>query len=171
MEKLLNSKWFRVFAVVKLAVKILILVFVMNSCMTYEDVKFQGVSNFKVAGVDKEQVKLKFDARVYNPNDYNITVRANNIDLGVSGNKIGSAGLGKKVVIKKNSTDTYPVEVVVKTKDLMNGLGGSLMNMLGGGSINLEIDGNAKVSAKGLSKKFPIDFDFPVNPGDLNLFK
>lgn len=137
--------------------------------MTYEDVQFQGVSNFKIDKIDSEKVKLKFDARINNPNSYNITVRASNLGLGVNGKTLGTASTGKKVVIKKNTADTYPVEVTVKLKDLMKGIGSSMLNMFTGSSINLDISGKAKVSARGLSKKFPIDYQFPVNPGQLNL--
>ncbi|MEZ4937487.1 MAG: LEA type 2 family protein [Crocinitomicaceae bacterium] len=167
--KILNSRLFRYLTYLKLGVKFIILIFFLCSCMTYQDVQFQGVSNFKVDKIDKEQVKLKFDARINNPNNYNITVRANNVDLGVNGKSLAKGDVGKKVVIKKNASDAYPVEVTVKFKDLMSGLGSSLVNMFGGGSINLEIKGNAKVSAKGLSKKFPLEFEYPVNPSDLNL--
>ena len=153
----------------KLMLKILVLLFFLNSCMTYEDVKFRGVSNFKVEKLDKEKAILKFDAEVYNPNDYNITVRANNIDLSMSNQSLAKADLGKKVVIKKNSTDSYPVEVVVKLEDLMSGLGSSVLNVFSKKSVNLSINGNAKVSAKGLSKKFPIDLEYPVNMNDFNL--
>jgi LEA14-like dessication related protein len=169
LNKLLKSKWFQGFVVVKLIVKVLVLAFVLNSCMTYEDVQFKGVSNFKVDKIDKEKVKLKFDARVYNPNNYNITVRANNLDVGLSGNSLAKASLGKKVVIKKNSTESYPVEVVVKMKDLMSSLGSSVLNMFSSKSVKLEISGDAKVGAKGLSKKFPLNFDYPIDIGDLNL--
>ena len=170
-QKLLKSRKFIYFLFIKTGVKIALLLFFLNSCMTYEDVQFRGVDNFKVEGFDKEKVKLKFDARVYNPNDYNITVRAHNIDLGVSGKSLAKASLTKKVVVKKNATDSYPVEIVVKLKDLLDGLGSSVLNLFTSQSVNLEITGNAKVSAKGLSKKFPIDFDFPVDLNELNLFK
>ena len=137
--------------------------------MTYEEVNFQGVSNLKVEKIDKEKVKLKFDARVMNPNDYNISVKAGNVDIGVNGNSLAKASTGKKIIIKKNSTDSYPVEVTVKLKELMGGLGNSLFDMFTGGSINLEIKGDARVGARGLSKKIPIEYSFPIDPQDLNL--
>lgn len=145
------------------------LLFVLNSCMTYEDIQFKGVSGFKVEKVSKELVKLKFEAEVYNPNNYNITVRAKNLDLGMNGSSLAKADLGKKVVIKKNTTDSYPVEVEVKLKDLMGKLGGSMLNVFSSKKLNLEINGNARVGAKGVSKKFPIQFEYPLNLNDLDM--
>ncbi len=169
VRSMIKSKWFRTVLVVKIVVKVLILMFVMNSCMTYEEVQFQGVDGFKIDKVDKDQVKLRFNAKINNPNDYNISVKATNVDLGVNGKSLARASTGKKVVIKKNTSDSYPVEVTVKLKDLLGGLGNSMMNMFTGGSLDLTIKGDAKVSAKGLSKKFPIEFTYPVNPQDLNM--
>lgn len=167
--KFLKSRLFRYLIALKVAVKALVLLFLLNSCMTYQDVQFQSVSNFKVEKVNKEGVKLMFDARVHNPNSYNISVRAKNLDLGIGGQTLASADLGKKVKIKKNTTDSYPVEVLVNIKDLMKGLGNSALNLLSRKSVKLEIAGNAKVSAKGLSKSFPITFEYPINLNDLNL--
>jgi len=169
LNNIRKSKVFRIFFFSKIAIKLVFLLIVLNSCMTYEDVQFKGVNDFKIEKANKEEVRLKFDARVYNPNGYNIKIKAKNLDVSLSGNSLAKADLGKKVIIRKNTTGDYEIVVVVKLKDLMKSVGGSLLNVVMNKSVKLEISGDAKVSAKGLSKKFPISFDYPLDVRDLNI--
>lgn len=140
-----------------------------SSCMSYKDVQFNGISGFKVDEVNKERIAISFDANIYNPNNYNIKVKADNLDLLLSDKVIGKAKVKDNIVIKKNSTDAYRVEIETSLKSVAGGGLSSLFKLVTGGPMNIQIRGVVKAKARGLGKKFEIDETRSFNPKDLDL--
>lgn len=145
------------------------LLFVFTSCFTYKEVQFNGVSDFHVDDINKEKATVSFKASIYNPNNYNIKVKSNDLDVLLSDKKVGTAKIKKKVVIKKQTSGDYDVQVDIDLKKFAGGGLFGLAKVLSGKSLSLRVRGFLKVRARGLGKKIEIDEQRSFNPSDLNI--
>lgn len=141
----------------------------LSSCFTYKEVEFNGTSDFNVENISKKQLDFSFNANIYNPNDYKIKVRSNDLDVLISDKKVGTAKIQKRVVIKKQTSDDYRVHVQADMKKFAGGGLKSIIRTLSGGSINLRIRGIIKARARGLGRKIEVDETKRINPSQLNL--
>jgi len=127
-----------------------------SGCLEYEDVDFKGIQNFKLEEKTSENLVMRLDLKVDNPNKYNITIAPSDLDIYVNGKLAGKTKMREKVVLKKETTGVYPLYMKAKTKDIMSALPMSLGSLLSG-KIKLGIKGKVKAKAYGVGKKFAID--------------
>jgi len=132
-----------------------ILVF-FNSCFEYEEVDFKGIQNFKLENKSAENLLMRLDIKVNNPNTYNITIKPTTLDIFVNGKFAGKTKMKDKIILKKNTTAVYPLYMQAKTKDIMNSIPVSLGALLSG-KVKMGIKGNVKAKAYGVGKKFYIN--------------
>lgn len=141
----------------------------LSSCFTYKDVEFNGIEKFKVDEFNKEKVTVSFKANIYNPNNYNIKVKSDQVDVLLSDKVIGQAKIKDKVVLKKETTDLYDVVIESDLKKIAGGSIFGLIDVLSGQSLTLRFRGNIKVRARGLGKKIAFDEEKSFDPSQLNL--
>ncbi len=145
--------------------KILLLLLVtitLNSCLEYEDVDFKGVQKFGLENRTAEQILIRLDIKVDNPNTYNITIKPSTLDIYINGKYAGKTKMKEKIVLKKKTTGVYPLYLQAKTKDIMGALTGSLGAMLSG-RVKVRIKGKVKAKAYGIGKKFDLDEEQTVS--------
>lgn len=133
-----------------------------TSCFDYEDVDFKGVENFGLEEKSADNIVIRLDLRVKNPNNYNIKIKKSTLDIFVNGKKAGKTKMKNDIVLKKNEEGVYPIYLVTNGKELMSSTMGSLGSLLSG-SMKVRIKGNVKAKVYGIGKKFPIDVEEPVN--------
>ena len=132
--------------------------------MTYEDVKFQGVEKFKMGNFSKEEVSFTINVKVYNPNNYKIKVKSATLDvLNSKDKKIGELHVLDKLVLNKNESGSYPVNIKARLSDLLLSGGGSVMDLVKSRNTNFRFRGKIKVKARGLGKKFEVDELLPLD--------
>lgn len=125
----------------------------LNSCFEYEEVDFKGVQNFKLENRTSENLLMRLDLKVNNPNTYNITIKPTTLDIYVNGKFAGKTKMKDKIVLKKQTTGVYPLYMQANTKDIMSALPMNLGALLSG-KITMGIKGNVKAKAYGVGKKF-----------------
>lgn len=133
-------------------------ILLLSSCITYKDVQFQGVENFKINNLDTKQVTLSFDLKIYNPNNYKIKVKPSEVNVLNKNNKLlGKAEILDKVVVQKEKSGLYPVTVKAKLSDVFISGGGSILDLIKNRSTDIKLQGTIKVKAKCIGKKIKLD--------------
>ena len=138
-----------------------------TSCITYEDVEFLGIDDYKIDQVNSEKVQITLKMKLKNPNNYNIKVKKSEFDLFLNGKKLGKTKMKHDIKLKKNYTQLHDVVFESNMKDISKGLMSSL-GMLFGGSSKLRIKGELKAKAFGIGKKFDVDFSQDIKASDLS---
>lgn len=139
--------------------------FFLTSCFDYEDVDFKGVDNFSLVDKSADNITVRLDLRVKNPNNYNIKIKKSSLDIFINGNKAGKTKMKDDIVLKKGVEGVYPIYLKTNGKEILSSMGslGSLLT----GSLKVRIKGNVKAKVYGIGKKFPIDVEEPVSLGSM----
>lgn len=141
---------------------VLITIVSLSSCFEYEDVDFKGIQDFSLADRTKENILIRLDLKVNNPNTYNITIKPTTLDVFINGKNAGKTKMKDKIVLKKNTTGVYPLYLQAKTKDIMGAMTGSFGSLLSG-KIKIGVKGNVKAKAYGVGKKFYLNEEESVS--------
>lgn len=135
-----------------------ILLLLLSACMSYKDVRFEGVENFKIKDFSTKEVLLTFNVKLFNPNNYKIKVKPGEVDVLNNKDKLlGKAKVVKKVVIDKNMSGSYPVTIKAKLSDFLLSGGGSIFDLIKNRNTTIRFRGDVKVKARGLGKKIKLD--------------
>lgn len=133
-------------------------ILLLSSCLTYKDVQFQGVENFKIKKLDTKEVTISFDLKIYNPNNYKIKVKPSEVNILNKNDKLlGKAEILEKIVVQKEKTGSYPVTVKAKLSDVLISGGGSILDLVKNRSTDIKFQGTVKVRARCIGKKIPLD--------------
>lgn len=116
------------------------------------------VVDFGIKGISAKGVNFQVSMQIKNPNNYKIGIVGSDLNLYVKDEKVGKVTLKDKIVLPKNSNKIHHFVFETDYKDLSTDPATILASVLGGGKIEIHIKGHIKAKAKGLSKKFPIDF-------------
>ena len=136
----------------------LLLISSLAGCITYKEVQMIKVTDVGVKNFTTEGVEVEVAMQIKNPNNYKISIVDSDLDLFVKGNRIGTANIDNKVTLPKKSNQIHRFIIKSSLKDMGSSAIPLLMGVLGGGTIDLQIKGDIKAKAKGISKKFPVDF-------------
>lgn len=153
MNRLLRFSW------------VILIALLFQSCFEYEDVDFKGMESYNVEEQNNDNILVRLDLRVNNPNKYNITIKKTKLDVSINGKKIGQTEMKNDIKLKKKTEAVYPVRLKMNRGDIMKGAMSSLGGLFGG-SVKVGVKGNVKAKAYGIGKKFPLEFEQPVNLGD-----
>lgn len=142
---------------------VLAILFSLNSCFSYEEVEFRGISNLDVKQLSLQGLAVDLEAEVYNPNGYKITITDYDLDLYIGDKNMGKAEIDRKLVLPKKSQKNHPFSVQVSFTNLLSGgLAGGLA-MLGKDNLDLTVKGHIKAKAMGVKKTVPIEFSESVS--------
>lgn len=142
-----------------------LLLFTMSGCFDYEDVEFKGVENITVVERTEDEIKLKVDVKVDNPNKFNIKVKSSTLDIYINDKYVGKTDLVEKIVVKKKAEEVYGVVLKASARDLLKAAIGSLGGLLKG-DVKVRLTGDVKGSVYGMVKKVPVDFEEKINLKD-----
>ena len=147
------------------------LALLMSSCLTFKEVEFKGVEDFKVEKLTASEGKVRVSVNVDNPNNYKIKIKKADLDLYLGGKNVGKAKLDKKVIIPKKSESTQDVVIVADNLDLAKAIASNFMPALLSGKLNVGVKGKVKAGVFIISKKFDFDVSEKINVKDLDIFK
>lgn len=136
----------------------LLLIISLSSCIEYKEVKMIKVVDFGVKNITTKGVNFQVSMQIKNPNDYKIGIIGSDLDLYVKDEKVGKVILKDKVFLPKNSNKIHHFIFETDYKNLTTDPASILGMVMGGNQLEIEVKGNIKAKAKGLSKKFPVDF-------------
>ena len=136
-------------------------VLLLASCSSYDEVELKDITNVEVLRMDGQQVALRVDALVNNPNGFKIHVEDPDVDLYLNDRFVGKGLLDSALVLERKSTQVYPVYLHA---DLQ---GGPLLFMLLGGALSGELKLGAKGTVAGrsgmLKKRFPFELEETID--------
>jgi len=117
-----------------------------------------GVKNITTKGVD-----FHVDMQIKNPNNYNISVIGSDLDLFVKDKKSGKVNLKNKVTLPKKSNMVHHFVFESDYKNISADPLTIISTVLGDSRMIVQVKGTIKAKAKGVSKKFPVDFKEKVS--------
>jgi len=139
-------------------VSFLVLTFSIVACISYKEVKVIEITDVGVKKFTAKGVEVEVAMQIKNPNNYNIHIVDSDLELFVEGNRIGTAKIDNKITLPKKSNQIHRFILKSSLKDMGSSVFPLLMRVLGGGTIDLHIKGDIKAKAKGIGKRFPVDF-------------
>ena len=127
-------------------------------CMSYKEVKVIDVTDVGIKKFSAEGVEIEVAIQIKNPNNYKISIVDSDLELFAKGNRVGTAKIENKVTLPKKSNQIHRFIITSSLKDMGSSAFPILMSVLTGGDIEVQITGDIKAKAKGIGKRFPIDF-------------
>jgi len=127
-------------------------------CMTYKEVEIIEVTDVSLKQFTAKGVEVEVAMQIKNPNNYNISIVDSDLELFAKGSRVGIAKVEKKITLLKKSNQIHRFIIKASLKDLGIGAIPLAMSVLGGEPIDIHIKGDIKAKAKGVGKRFPVDF-------------
>lgn len=123
--------------------------------------KFKNVQNIVVENLDYNNISIKADAVVYNPNPVSIYLNNIDVDIFVNDVKVSNVKQTARTEIKKKDNFNIPLKTSFTPKKLLEGnwsgiLNGAL-NSLQNKQVDIKYTGTATFDVKG------IEFSIPIN--------
>lgn len=132
-------------------------VLLLQGCVAFKDLKFKGISNYKVEEFSMKGIKLNLGIKVENPNWFAIKAKGGDIAVKANGVNLGNFQITKKVKIPKKSDGVVDVAIEAKIKNILGTGLLSLMSIINqGGKVKIEVDGYVHAGALGVSKKVKV---------------
>ncbi|MBE7443127.1 MAG: LEA type 2 family protein [Flavobacteriales bacterium] len=130
----------------------------LTSCFKYEEVVMKEVTNVSVNSFSANNIEIKVDMRIINPNNYKISIVDSDLELFVKNKKVGNSKIKDKIDLPKNSDETHQIVVKTTVEDMIGTAIPVILSVLFEDSVDLQVKGEIKAQAKSLSKSFPVDF-------------
>lgn len=140
----------------------LLLPFLLNSCISYEEVKLKEIKSVSLQNNDITSGKIVLVVNVVNPNNYDIHVKDYDLNAFVNNNDMGKVLVEETIVLPKNSDKDYTLTV---KPDLSKVLG-VLPSLYLAGSADAAIRGKVKVKAMMVSKTFDVNLQKKISTSD-----
>jgi len=129
----------------------------LQGCVAFKDLKFKGLSTYKVEEFSMKGIKLNLGIKVENPNWFAIKAKGGDIAVKANGVNLGNFQITKKVKIPKKSDGVVDVAIEAKIKNILGTGLLSLMSIINqGGKVKIEVDGYVHAGALGVSKKVKV---------------
>ncbi|MGB0887359.1 MAG: LEA type 2 family protein [Vicingaceae bacterium] len=143
---------------IKLVAIFICCMFFFTGCMTYKEVKVIDITDVGIKHFTAKGVEIEVAMQIKNPNNYNISIVDSDLQLFAKGNKVGTANIENKVTLPKKSNQIHRFIITSSLKDMGASAFPILMSVLGGDDIEVQVAGDIKAKAKGIGKRFPVDF-------------
>lgn len=133
----------------------------LSSCQIYQEIEVREVRDIRIIEVTPDGIEAEVDLKIYNPNNYKVTILNVDADLYINGKDIGDAEINERVTIDKKANLVYTIKIEGDFTDLAGGLLESLIGSIFAQTVNLRIDGTLKGRALliGKSVYFEVDQD------------
>jgi len=137
-------------------VLIVLVTSLLQGCLSFTPVKFQEVGNVQVNSSNKAFIDIDVEAKIYNPNKYNIVLKKGVLE--VRSKLFGATGvtMSQKVKILKNSTNSYKLTLRVSTENKLT-LGQGLIALGLGQKMGLKFSGKVRARALVFGKTFRVE--------------
>ena len=139
-----------------LALPLLLLV-LLSSCLSYEEVAFKGITDVQVNELDKDGLSARVTVTLDNPNSFRIHVIDPNVDLYLNEVFIGKAMLDSSLVLAKKSEQDYVVPLHATFDGHSTQAMGALLTAALTGKAMLKARGSVVGRAFLLRKRFPFE--------------
>lgn len=133
---------------------LILVVFIIASCNSYQDVEFKGTENLKLGKLEGKKISITFDARLENQNGYTIKIKPSDLEVFIDNVQLGTIHLDEKIKIKRKSESLVEVPLTVELgpNALLN-----IAKIMVKKNVNLRLTGDVKGGVWFISKKQHID--------------
>jgi len=139
-----------------------ILILLLGSC-SFEDVEVGNIQGVTLVSVNKESIDIEVSIPVKNLNKMGFTISKVDIQLALNGVEYGKVTQAKKIKVKPQSCEVYPILFHVKLNESVTGLPKLIAKAMMGKKIDMKAQGYVKGRKFIFSKKFVINENTPVN--------
>jgi len=137
----------------------LIILFVsLTGCLEYKEVEVVEVGDVGIKNISLKGIEVEVAMQIKNPNKYAISIVDSDLTLSADGNKVGEAKVKEKITLPKKSNKVYRFTIKTSVDDIVNSALPVLMSLMSKDNIELGVKGDIKAKAKGIGKRFPVDF-------------
>ena len=132
--------------------------FCISSCLQYKDVEVVDVPEVGIKNISPKGIEIEVAMQIKNPNKYDISIVDSDLTLFAEGKKVGVARVKEKIKLKKKSNKIHRFTIQTSASDILSSALPVLLGVLTKSNMELHVQGDIKAKAKGLSKRFPVDF-------------
>jgi LEA14-like dessication related protein len=133
---------------------LLSLLLILNSCMDFQMVKFNGIQDFKMPKMDEKEILLNLGLKIDNPNKFNLKIKPSQVKVFVEEKFMGTVRLDNKIKFIKRSEGIYDTKIRIK---LEKGAFFSLMKYTLKKEIPVRFEGVVKGSVYGITKRVKVN--------------
>ena len=127
-------------------------------CLEYKEVTVVDVTGVGIKDLSAKGVVVEVAMQIKNPNKYDINIVDSDLDLYLKGNKMGEAKIQEKITLPKKSNKIHRFTIKSSLQDVASGILPLIMEVVMTKSVDLQVKGDIKAKAKGIGKRFPVDF-------------
>ena len=120
--------------------------------MEYKDVEVVDVGEVGIKNISTKGIEVQVAMQIKNPNKYDISIVDSDLTL------FGVARVKEKVTLKKKSNKIHRFTIQTSASDIASSAIPVLMGLIMKSDLELQVQGDIKAKAKGLGKRFPVDF-------------
>lgn len=142
---------------------IILLAFLLPSCMRYQDIKFVGIEHVKMGKIGMNETTMEMNLIFNNPNKLGAMLNNAGGKAWIQDIYIGDFLLNEDVKIPARSDFSVPVRLKVNMKDLL----ANSLSLITRDSVNIRLDGNARLSKGSIIKNFPLRYSGKKASNDL----
>jgi LEA14-like dessication related protein len=139
---------------------LVVLGFLVSSCLPKEQVVFKSVKNLTLDGGDNGDPILKGEAIFFNPNKTQTKLKEINVDVFVDGKKTASVDQKMDVLVPGKSDFTVPIEAKLSLQEI--GLLDAVIGFFGGKTYKVQFVGYLRVAVHGVTVKVPVKYNEEV---------
>ncbi len=126
--------------------------------MQYKDIEVVDVPEVGIKNISMSGIDIEVAMQIKNPNKYDISIVDSDLTLFAEGKKIGVARVKEKIKLKKKSNKIHRFTIQTSASDILSSAFPVLMNLISKSNMELQVQGDIKAKAKGIGKRFPVDF-------------
>lgn len=131
--------------------------FLLTGCFDYDDVVYQGIESVKIGKISEGKTPISFNIKLDNPNNYKIKIKPSDLTVYIGGKELGEVHLKQTLVIKKKSSNSYPLTIEAKLKDIALSSISGLMEMATKKTVTIRFKGFVRGSVYGVTQKRFVD--------------
>jgi len=133
-----------------------LLIGVLFSSCTFQEVEVTGLKNVSVSKVDKKGMDINLSIEIENPNNFSFTVERVKADIYANNIFLGKIKNYKNLKILKESKETYPLSFRLEFKELKENYMSALKTLLKR-KADIRVKGSVKAKKFIFSKKIYFD--------------
>lgn len=143
---------------------LLAILLLLNSCATFQEPEFLGLTNYKLGQISGRELKFHIEAKVSNPNWYTIKIKPSDLEVYVEDQLMGTVRLDKTLKIKGKSES----DLIIDLNGLLaDGAMITAVRYMNKEEVRVNIKGKVKGGVFIFSKKFEVDETRSVNGRNL----
>ncbi|HHP7240139.1 MAG TPA: LEA type 2 family protein [Cyclobacteriaceae bacterium] len=142
---------------------------VLFGCIRVEPIEFQKIKNIKLISSEKDNLLLRGDLTIFNPNSISGIVEKFNLTTTIDDQKVAETREIDQTLIAANNVTPIPFESKLDLKNLGKVMEKQAFGFLLGGEVELDFQGEITSNIKGFSKTSQINFKKKISLQNLSL--